>query len=79
MTMKSGTILKNNWIVNEKIGEGAFAKVYSVSPTASNTGVDNSLKYVAKVIPLPTGKGKVLKEQTVAVNSLYCKFGLFSG
>lgn len=77
--MKSGTILKNNWIVNEKIGEGAFAKVYSVSPTASNTGVDNSLKYVAKVIPLPTGKGKVLKEQTVAVNSLYYEYSLHVG
>jgi len=74
MVLTSGTVLKGNWVVEKKIGAGAFADVFSVSPSVNNSGVDKAIRYVAKVIPLPTGKGKLLKEQTVIVNSLYCKY-----
>ena len=67
----ANTILKGHWIIGHKLGEGACASVYAVLPTSTNTSPAN-ISYVAKVIPLPKGKGKILKEQTILCNTLYC-------
>ena len=70
-----GTLLKNSWIIGEKLGSGAFATVYNVTPTSTNMS-DGGKSYVAKIMRLPSGKGKLLKEETIKCNTLYCEFSL---
>jgi serine/threonine protein kinase len=72
-----GSVLGTHWKVQDFLGEGACAKVYSVH--SLNNHIDYNL--VAKVIPLPIGnpKSKPYKEQQRICNTLYFEYTLYTG
>ncbi len=76
--LSNGTVLGGKWTIGAFIGEGACAKVYSVTDNAAK-----SLEYavVAKVIPLGNSKkkSKEQKEQERICNTLYYEYMLYSG
>jgi serine/threonine protein kinase len=73
--LASGTVLGSKWSLVSQIGEGACAKVYSISD------VKSSLDYevVAKVIPLAKSKSKKDKEQERICNTLNYEYILYTG
>ena len=74
--LSKGTALGSKWVVDRFLGEGACAKVYSVSETSR--GLDYEV--VAKVIPLARpGKGKKDKEQDRICNTLNYEYILYTG
>ena len=76
MDLAKGTVLGKKWAVGVLVGQGACGKVYTVT---SSDGKDYGYPLVAKVIPLPTGKGKVASEQEKLCNTLYYEYTLFHG
>lgn len=73
--LSAGTVLGGRWQVGRFIGEGACAKVYSV------TDIKTPLDYevVAKVIPLPKSTGKKDKDQERLCNTLNYEYTLYTG
>eukprot|EP01039_Chlorochromonas_danica_P002092 gene2092-2285_t len=78
MTLTQGTILGDSWRIEKFLGEGACAKVYSVSAV---NGSSAGYEVVAKVIPLPTGKkgSKGYKEQERICNTLHFEYSIYTG
>jgi serine/threonine protein kinase len=73
--ISKATVIGSRWSVDSLLGEGACAKVYSVSDlkNASNT------QFVIKVIPLATGKGKKAKDLERICNTLHHENTLYIG
>lgn len=70
-----GTILDGRWRIGRKIGEGACAKVYDVTPMGKET-IDFPL--VAKVIALPKSGSRSAKdkEQRRLCDTLYHEYNV---
>lgn len=74
--LAKGTILGNTWRIEKYLGEGACAKVYTVTPV----GKPVDYEIVAKVIPTGNGgKSKKDKEQEKLCNTLYYEYVLYTG
>lgn len=74
--LAKGTILNNHWRVEGYLGEGACAKVYTVSSIGKEIAYD----VVVKVIPTGNGtKSKKDKEQEKLCNTLYYEYVLYTG
>eukprot|EP01031_Cornospumella_fuschlensis_P025718 gene25718-31057_t len=73
-----GSVVAGAWRIQSYLGEGACAKVYSVTPATGQT-IDYEL--VAKVIPLPTGSttSKGYKDQNRICNTLFYEYTLYTG
>jgi serine/threonine protein kinase len=72
--LRKGTIIQKKWKLGDIVGEGACGKVYEVFPMIGSPNCNFSL--VAKVIPLPSGKGKAAKEQKRLCDTLYYEYTL---
>lgn len=72
-----GTVLDGRWRIGRKIGEGACAKVYDVTPVGKDAmSIDFPL--VAKVIALPRAGSKSAKdkEQRRLCDTLYHEYNV---
>lgn len=79
MQLQEGTVFKNRWKVGKKVGEGACASVHCVEDLVNKSSGSNSIKYVIKCIPLPTGgkTSKSFKTMTQLCNTLYYEYTLY--
>jgi len=92
--LPQGSLLGGRWAVGGQIGEGACARVYSVTNGAEvvagaggggggggskSASSSKKIEYVAKVIPLGKGKGKALKDSTRICNTLNYEKDLYCG
>lgn len=76
MALNPGQIIGGKWKIGNFLGEGACAKVYSVSSKSCDVDYD----LVIKVIELPPkGKSKKSKEQERICNTLYYEYVLYTG
>lgn len=73
--MLKGDVLGGLWVVDKLIGEGACAKVYTVTNKKNSDGIE----YVAKVIPHAKGKSKKNKDQERLCNTLNYEYMLYTG
>lgn len=75
MALSSNTVLDKRWLLGEFVGQGACAKVYSVS-NIGETAKGN--KFVAKVIPVGKGNARQMKEQNRICDTLHYEYILYN-
>jgi len=80
--LSKGAIVNNAWHVDELLGNGAHAQVYSVRADSSNSSSDN-YEVVMKVIPfiksIAKTKNKKVSEQEKICNTLYYEYTMYIG
>lgn len=75
--LQKGTIVGGAWRIESFIGEGACAKIYSVTGLQENVDVN---EFVLKAIHKPTGSktSKSYKEQERICNTLFYEYTLYA-